>query len=332
MRASKHLTVAIYAADLKSLREIVRTHSLDFGCRPHAISDPTGRYYTTALVSKSELDQLRKNDLDVRDLFDQVSPDRTAKATIGKGDRFKGGRIPPQGVGTQPEVRDDDLGLILNVDEVNSAIQGLVNEYGIPTFDVPNATSEGSGGKGGMVGPVNRDAYHIYFTAGVHARERGGPDNLIYFIADLLFAEKHSIGLTYGAKAYSNADVTRALRGGIVFFPLVNPDGVRYDQKTDSLWRKNRNPATAITTFYGTSGGTFTPQLQAQLALPPTSRPMIPIMGSWRFPSRKHAMWPGFSTNSLAFGGIWISIPPKATSCLIGEMTTTSSTTLRSNS
>jgi hypothetical protein len=139
MRASKHLTVAIYAADLKSLREIVRANPLDFGCRPHAISDPTGRYYTTALVSKTELDQLRRKDLDVRDLFDQVSKDRTAKATIGKGDRFKGGGIPPQGIGTRPEIRDDDLGPILNVDEINSAIQGLVDEYGIPrsTFLTP---------------------------------------------------------------------------------------------------------------------------------------------------------------------------------------------------
>ena len=245
MPASKHLTVAIYAADLQSLRDIVRTYPLDYGCRPHVISDPAGRYYTTALVSKKELDQLRKKDLDVRDLFDQVSKDRTAKATIGKGDRFKGGRISPQGVGTRPDARDGDLGPILNVNEINSAIQGLVDEYGIPTFDVPNATSEGSGGKGGMIGPVNHDAYHVYFTAGVHARERGGPDNLIYFIADLLFAKKHAIGLTYGAKTYSKADVIKALNTGIVFFPLVNPDGVRYDQKTDSLWRKNRNPADA---------------------------------------------------------------------------------------
>lgn len=244
-RISKHLTVAIYAADFKSLREIVRTHPLDYGCRPHAISDPTGNYYTTALVSQAEFDQLRKKDVDVRHLFDQISEDRIAKATIGKGDRFKGGRIPPQGFGSQPDVRDDDLGPIMNVNEINSAIQGLVNEYGIPTFDVPNTTSEGSGGKGGMTGPINQDAYHVYFTAGVHARERGGPDNLIYFIADLLFAQKHSTGLTYGSKIYSNADVIKALKTGIVFFPLVNPDGVRYHQKTDSLWRKNRNPADA---------------------------------------------------------------------------------------
>ena len=244
-RPVRHLTVAIHAADLRSLREVVRSHSLDHGCRPHAIADATGAYYTTALVSKAERDLLRGKGLDVRDLFDQTAGDRIAKATVGKGDRFKGGKIPPQGVGSRPHASDRDLGPIMNPDEINSAIQGLANEYGIQTFDLPNATAEGSGGKGGMVGKVNPDLYHVYFTAGVHARERGGPDNLIYFIADLLFAQKHSTGLTYGAKSFSKADVAKALNTGIVFYPLVNPDGVRYDQKTDSLWRKNRNPADA---------------------------------------------------------------------------------------
>ena len=126
--------------------------------------------------------------------------EKNRESHIGKGDRFKGGKIPPQGVGSRPDALDNDLGPIMNPDEINSAIQGLANEYGIPTFDVPNATTEGSGGKGGMTGKVDPNPYHVYFTAGVHARERGGPDNLIYFIADLLFAQKHSTGLTYGAK------------------------------------------------------------------------------------------------------------------------------------
>jgi hypothetical protein len=253
-RTLRHLTVAIHTADLKSLREIVRTYPLDYGCRPQAIPDATGAYYTTALVSLAERDLLRNRGLNIRDLFDQISGDRAAKATIGKGDRFKGGKIPPQGVGSRPNARDNDLGPIMNPDEINSAIEGLVNEYGLPTFDVPNATAEGSGGKGGMTGPINPNAYHVYFTAGVHARERGGPDNLVYFIADLLFARKHSTGLTYGSKSYSNADVLKALKTGIVFFPLVNPDGVRYDQKTDSLWRKNRNPADATPGIDATVG------------------------------------------------------------------------------
>ena len=117
-----------------------------------------------------------------------------------------------------------------------------VNEYGSLRLTYPTQLPK-IGGKAydGPRGPC----YHVYFTAGVHPRERGGPDNLIYFIADLLFARKHSTGLKYDAKSYSNADVHKALQTGIVFFPLVNPDGVWYDQKTDSLWRKNRNPADA---------------------------------------------------------------------------------------
>src|SRR5262249_40422539 len=122
-RTLRHLTVAIHAPDLKSLREIVRTYQLDYGCRPHAIPDATRAYYTTALVSLAERDLLRNKGLDVRDLFDQTSGERTAKATIGKGDRFKGGKIPPQGVGSRPNARDDDLGPIMNPDEINSAIQ-----------------------------------------------------------------------------------------------------------------------------------------------------------------------------------------------------------------
>jgi murein tripeptide amidase MpaA len=243
--AERHLTVAIHARDMRSLREIVRTHQLDHGCRPHAIADETGSFYTTALVSKAEREMLRGKGLDVRDLFDQIAKDRTAKATIGTGDRFKGGKKVPQGVGSRPEKSAVDVGLILNPDEINSAIQGLVNEYGISTFDLPNSTAEGAPSKGGAVGKVDPDLYHVYMTAGVHARERGGPDNLIYFIADLLYARKHTTGLTYGARTYTNADVIKALKTGIVFFPLVNPDGVRYDQKTDSLWRKNRNPIDA---------------------------------------------------------------------------------------
>ena len=189
---------------------------------------------------------MKKEDLFIDVLIKGVSDDRAANATIGEGDRFKGGRVAPRGLGSRGKGEDNNLGSIMNVDEIDSAIKGLVEEYGIPTFSTPDRTFEGSGGGGGLVGAVNRSEYHVYFTAGVHARERGGPDNLIYFIADLLYAQKNGVGLTYGARSFSNADVLRALSTGIVFFPLVNPDGVRFDQATNSLWRKNRNTASAI--------------------------------------------------------------------------------------
>lgn len=77
------------------------------------------------------------------------------------------------------------------------------------------------------------------------ARERGSPDNLLYFLSDLLYANKKKIGVTYGGRSYTYKDVKDALSVGIVFLPVVNPDGVNYDQVTGSCWRKNRNPVDA---------------------------------------------------------------------------------------
>jgi len=43
--------------------------------------------------------------------------------------------------------------------------------------------------------------------------------------------------------AYTHEQFLRALSVGIVFLPLINPDGVAWDQAQDACWRKNRNPA-----------------------------------------------------------------------------------------
>jgi len=248
MEASRSslLSVAIRARDVAGLSEVVQAHPVDYGCRPRAVPHPAGGYAVHALLTPEQLEAMRQEGLTVEVLFDTIGPDRTASATIGVGDRFDGGNRAPRGLGSRDRGDDQDLGGIMNADEVDSAVQGLVNEYGIPTFSPPNNTYEGAGGHGGQIGGVNPDDYHVYFTAGVHARERGGPDNLIYFIADLLYASKHGIGLAYGARSYTHADVLKALSAGIVFYPLVNPDGVRFDQQTDSLWRKNRNPASSL--------------------------------------------------------------------------------------
>ncbi|KAI0390216.1 zinc carboxypeptidase [Xylariaceae sp. FL0594] len=162
---------------------------------------------------------------------------------IGKGDRFNGGKIFPRGIGSGNAT---DMSTILNVAEVGTGIQGLVAEYGIETFTTPYKTYEGrtiTGFKvGGASGASGNSKYHVYLNGGIHARERGSHDNVLYFISDLLYAQKHGTGLTYGKKSYTNADVLKALSAGIVVTPLINPDGVNYDQTTNSCWRKNRNP------------------------------------------------------------------------------------------
>ncbi|KAF4785537.1 zinc carboxypeptidase [Colletotrichum scovillei] len=150
-----------------------------------------------------------------------ANPNNTGIA-IGTGDRFDGGK------------------------KIKSAVKGLVEEYDLEYFESPYKTYENAsffGAKIGGEGGNCSDAHHVYFNAAIHARERGSSDNIIYFISDLLYANKHGEGLTYGGRVYTNDDVKRALSTGIVFTPLSNPDGVAYDQATHSCWRKNRNPA-----------------------------------------------------------------------------------------
>lgn len=169
----------------------------DFGCRPSIKSTLDG-YVLPALVTPIQFAGLRITGRRIDLNWEALPPDRKAAVTISQGDRFDGGRIAPRGLGTRPSV-SVDLSLIMNADEIDFATKGLVREYGLSIYSLPNPTTLGTSGTAGHVGGggvVNPRDYHIYFGAGVHARERGGPDNLIYFIADLLYAQKHRIGLT----------------------------------------------------------------------------------------------------------------------------------------
>ncbi|KAH9908860.1 hypothetical protein F4778DRAFT_200589 [Xylariomycetidae sp. FL2044] len=166
---------------------------------------------------------------------------RNGKA-IGTGDRFDGGASFPRGLGSGDPT---DMSTILNVDEVISGLQGLSEEYGFDVFTTPYKTYEGRTIYGAKVGGQGTcdETYRVFFNGAIHARERGSSDNILYLISDLLYAEREGTGLTYGDKTFTNAQVRTALGAGIVFIPLSNPDGVAYDQSSNSCWRKNRNPA-----------------------------------------------------------------------------------------
>ncbi|KAI9650856.1 hypothetical protein NHQ30_000891 [Ciborinia camelliae] len=159
---------------------------------------------------------------------------------IGAGDRFHDGTIAPRGVGTSPRT----INSILSVKEIASGMKGLANAYNITTFTTPYKTFEKASIMGGTVGGYGKcnDAIRVYLNGAIHARERGSADGLLFFIGDLLYANKNGLGLTFGKKSYTHAQVVSALSTGIVFIPLSNPDGVAYDQATNSCWRKNRNP------------------------------------------------------------------------------------------
>lgn len=248
--AADSLSVAFFAKEKTQLYDFISANSeIDYGCRPVVMASGE-EHKLHAVVSENELKNLKRS-LDssvVRvETLDNLNKRQTATAPIGKGDRFEGGKIAPRGLGTQgPDAYAvfESAG-ILNADEVYTAMKGLETEYGLELFTAPYKTFEGNtllGGVANKAEKINKEKQYIYFTSGIHARERGGPDNLIYFISDLLYANEHRIGLTYGNKTYTNKDVKKALGAGIVFIPMTNPDGVRHDQANSNLWRKNRNP------------------------------------------------------------------------------------------
>jgi murein tripeptide amidase MpaA len=230
-------------------RDIVRNDTFDFGCRPIAQPTEDGHFQLHALLTEEQIAHVTKE----YEFAPEVSihrqmVKRAATAPIGSGDRFKAGTVAPVGLGTQAS--GTTISSIMNVAEISSAIKALVSVYGVSTVTLPYKTFNGATQTAAYVGAgTDKSKYHLYMSAGVHARERGGPDNLIYWVSDLLAAKNAGTGLKYGSKSYTNAQVNSILNAGLVFFPLVNPDGVTYDQSSGSLWRKNRN------TKSGSSGG-----------------------------------------------------------------------------
>ncbi|PHH77637.1 hypothetical protein CDD82_3410 [Ophiocordyceps australis] len=179
-----------------------------------------------------------------QEMDDMVNNDLQNKANtglaIGKGDRFRKRRNIPKGAGIGG--LDDDVS-ILNVGEIKSGLKRLSQAYpSVRRFKAPHKTFEKRRLRGIVVGKEPR----VFIISGVHARERGGPDNVLYFVSDLLAAHKEHTGLRYGNKTYTSEQVDSAFNAGLVVLPLVNPDGVAYDQKTHKCWRKNRNTQSAF--------------------------------------------------------------------------------------
>lgn len=158
---------------------------------------------------------------------------------IGEGNRWE--NEIPRGVGTQPA--DTVVTHIMNPGEIRAAVDALAEEFDLDVFDLPEETHEGAVMFGGRLGAR---CPRTLLTAGIHGRERGGPDNLVYFIADLLWAQREETGLVYGGRHFSHDDVGKALGTGILFVPLQNPDGVAHDQANGDCWRRNRNPEAPV--------------------------------------------------------------------------------------
>ena len=82
------------------------------------------------------------------------------------------------------------------------------------------------------------------FIGGVHGREWGSADILVYFAIRLLRAYRDNAGIRVGSRRYSRTQIREIIEKKDVFlFPQVNPDGRRFSMEQQPMWRKNRRPA-----------------------------------------------------------------------------------------
>ncbi len=135
----------------------------------------------------------------------------------------------------------------LTADEVEKAIElGVANHAGyVERIPLPNLTWEKRRIHAVRIGKGSgRRRPAVCFIGGVHGREWGGPDILIYFAMRLLRAYRDQHGFRLGKNVVSAARVRRLVETmDIILLPQVNPDGRRFSMDRHPFWRKNRRPA-----------------------------------------------------------------------------------------
>jgi murein tripeptide amidase MpaA len=139
---------------------------------------------------------------------------------------------------------------VMNITEIESALVYFAKTYKnlCKRITLPEKTHEKRTCHALAIGKnIGNETPSVLIIGGVHAREWGGPDILVNFAGDLLRAYKAGKGLKYLNKSFSAGDIKRIVENtNVVVFPCVNPDGVQFSHTKTHLWRKNRNPGSAL--------------------------------------------------------------------------------------
>jgi murein tripeptide amidase MpaA len=135
----------------------------------------------------------------------------------------------------------------LSVDEVDAAIAlGARNHpKSFERIALPHLTWEKRRCHAFRIGNgAGRNRAAVCFIGGVHGREWGSPDILVYFAMRLLRAYRERKSIRLGNKLFSAAQIRRIVETmDVIVFPQVNPDGRRFSMERHPMWRKNRRPA-----------------------------------------------------------------------------------------
>jgi murein tripeptide amidase MpaA len=207
------------------MADLVRKHRLDVV--RHTVSRPAaGGYCIQAVADDARIAALQKAGYTVQRIenVDEAGRVRQAEAAAG---------------GHYLSVADIEAGLTALAQPGNAAFVQLLT---LPQQTWENRTCHavkvGQGAGPGRPG--------IYLLGGVHAREWGSPDILLFFLQQLTEAYRTGTGITLGGKAFTADQVKGLVDSKDVFvFPQANPDGRNHSLTVDANWRMNRRPAPA---------------------------------------------------------------------------------------
>lgn len=203
------------------------------------------RFIVDAYIHSDKLEWLKRQGYDVKRLEAVDAPDRTRQKQghVAVARRLKKGHYGDVMWG----------GGYLSVDEVERALAvGEKNHAAyFERIPLPHLTWEQRRVHACRIAKGNgtgRPA--VCFIGGVHGREWGGPDILVYFAMRLLRAYRDKQGFQLGKRRVSAAQVRRLIDTmDIVLLPQVNPDGRHFSMDRHAFWRKNRRPAPRGQTF-----------------------------------------------------------------------------------
>jgi carboxypeptidase T len=191
-----------------------------------------------AYIPADRVDWLRKKGYGVELLEEVEAPGRArqAEGRAAAETRLKRGRYGDVIWG----------GGYLTVDEVEAAmVLGEKNPKVFERIPLPHLTWEKRRCHAFRIGTGDgKRRPAVCLLGGVHGREWGGPDILVYLGMRLLRAYRDGKSIRLGHEVFTPAQVRAIVETlDVVVFPQVNPDGRHFSMERSPWWRKNRRPA-----------------------------------------------------------------------------------------
>ena len=251
--------IKISGQSKEAMADLIRKYKIHIFNHGITYSKENG-YSIDAMAVLDDIQLLEKNGYIVQILENLDESGKASQKEVGKGNRYTQQPqpqqqqslsspppppVPPSDSNTHSVTLDNAISY-LNVEEVEAALSVAASApYTAITklISLPEPTWEGRQCNAIKIANGNNsDRPGVYFLGGVHAREWGSSDILIYFVEQIEKAYLANSGLTLGAKNFSASDIQTIVNTlDIIVFPQANPDGRNYSMTSDDpMWRKNR--------------------------------------------------------------------------------------------